>query len=264
MSQKFNLQTIKHLQKKLKEHPIYETITTREELSFFMQRHVYSVWDFMSLVKYLQNTIAPTTFPWVPSKSNDLQHFINAIVTEEESDEDIDSSQESPRYTSHFQLYLRAMREVELSSTSSVESFVECVESNSLKQAFLLHSTPEESLEFMKSTFAAIQTDQAHIVAAVFAFGREHIIPKMFTELLEQMKIRPQEAPVFHYYLNRHITLDGDVHGPMALKMVEELCGDDTKKIQEAQEAAQKAIEARIRFWDSVLEGLRKEKELSA
>ena len=47
------------LRNKLLTHDLYRSITTRENLRVFMEHHVYAVWDFMSLVKSLQNTIAP-------------------------------------------------------------------------------------------------------------------------------------------------------------------------------------------------------------
>lgn len=35
-------------------------------LRAFMQHHVHSVWDFMSLIKYLQHAVAPAAWPWRP------------------------------------------------------------------------------------------------------------------------------------------------------------------------------------------------------
>jgi hypothetical protein len=54
-------------------------------------------------------------------------------------------------------------------------------------------------------------------------------------------------------YLERHIEVDGDQHGPLARKMLIELCGDDPLKWEEAEKAAINSIQARIGFWDHIL-----------
>jgi hypothetical protein len=93
-------------------------------------------------------------------------------------------------------------------------------------------------------------------VAAALAAGRERLIPGMFRQFLDRMGIGAEEAPAFHYYLNRHIHLDEDFHGPLSMRLLTTLCGDDQKRIEEAQTAAEEAICARLRFWDGVLEAI--------
>jgi hypothetical protein len=70
------------------------------------------------------------------------------------------------------------------------------------------------------------------------------------------MAISKQTAPAFHYYLERHIHLDEDFHGPLSLRMLEAFIGNDAKKAREAEDAALLAIDARRRFWDGVFEAL--------
>ena len=72
----------------------------------------------------------------------------------------------------------------------------------------------------------------------MFAFGREDIIPDMFRELqprpgdpcsVEVTEVE-KKISVFRYYLERHIELDGKDHGPLAIRLVEQLNGQVSLK----------------------------------
>ena len=252
----FPLEKIRLLRQKLSNHPVYAAVSDIDDLTLFMQHHVYSVWDFMSLLKYLQNEFAPTGSPWLPHGDAQVRRFINDIVLEEESDEGLPLADGAPTYASHFELYVSAMEEVRSGSSSKIEAFVNTVASGSLQSAMDNVPIPEPARTFMGTTFGFIDSGKPHVVAAAFALGREHIIPEMFRALLAAMNITKEQAEVFHYYLERHIHLDSDHHGPMSLRMLELLCGDDEEKIAEAEAAAISAIEARIRFWDGVLKAI--------
>jgi hypothetical protein len=249
----FPLENVKLLRKELALHPVYGAVKNMDDLTIFMQHHIYSVWDFMSLVKYLQNKIAPARTPWLPLGDAQVQRFINDIVLEEETDEGIPLEDGTPTYTSHFNLYTLAMEEVREGSNKLIKEFITNVASDSVEAALESTPIPSAAKEFMQTTFGFIDSDKPHVIAAAFALGREHIIPEMFRALLAKMEISREQAEVFHYYLDRHILLDGDFHGPMSLRMLEMLCEGDEAKIAEAEEAALQAIRARIRFWDGVL-----------
>jgi len=260
----FPLENVKRLRKELSTHPVYATVADMDDLTIFMQHHIYSVWDFMSLVKYLQNRIAPANPPWLPHGDAHVQRFINDIVLEEESDAGIPLEDGTPTYSSHFNLYISAMEEVNKGSSKLIDEFIVKVTSSSLETALETTDIPAPAKEFMQTTFSFINSDKPHVIAAAFALGREHIIPEMFCALLDKMSISREEAEVFHYYLDRHILLDGDYHGPMSLRMLELLCEEDEEKIAEAQEAALHAIRARIKFWDGVLLAIEDTKKRSA
>lgn len=94
-------------------------------------------------------------------------------------------------------------------------------------------------------------------VASYFFFGREDVIPEMFKKLLVLWSGGAVEVPHFAFYLERHIELDGDSHGPWARQMLTALAGEDEDKWMEAARAARQALASRIRLWDGVVAHLK-------
>lgn len=246
-----NTNTITSLKEELNVHPIYKAVQTKKDLQCFMEHHVFSVWDFMSLVKYLQGVIAPTGSPWVPPRDPELSRFINEIVLGEESDEVVGEK----KYLSHFEIYLLAMEEVG-ADTSIIKQFVETVRHEGLEAALKLSGIPEASRVFTTGTFGFIVDGKPHLAAAAFSLGREDIIPLMFKAVLASMGVSKEDAPIFHYYLERHIHLDEGFHGPLAMRLLEQMCGGDEAKSEEATASAIEAVKARIVFWDGVLSAM--------
>jgi hypothetical protein len=246
-----NLEHIRPLQAELEAHPIYGSLRDLRDLRIFMEHHCFSVWDFMSLVKYLQQSIAPIQVPWRPTGDPALRFFINRLVLEEESDT-APGPNGTTEYASHFELYCRAMAEIGADPGIPLK-FVERVAAEGIDAALYGPGVPLPARYFTETTFCFIREDKPHLVAAALAAGRERLIPAMFRQFLARMGIGPEQAPVFHFYLNRHIHLDEDFHGPLSTAMLVALCGDDPQRIEEAETAAEEAVCARIRFWDGVL-----------
>lgn len=244
-------ETLKPSLLEVESHPVFGAVQTEAQLRTFMEHHVFPVWDFMSLLKFLQAELAPSTWPWMPRAHSDLVRLINDIVTGEESDKLPKSHRAESTHASHFDLYLMAMREVG-ADTAPITRFLEIVRTQGLDAAIEAPMVPEPSRTFMKQTFALLREGKAHKVAASFSFGRENVIPGMFNSLLAKLGIGEDRAPIFHYYLKRHAELDGDEHGPAALRLVATLCGDDPKRLEEAVESAKASLNSRARLWDSV------------
>jgi phage FluMu protein gp41 len=78
----------------------------------------------------------------------------------------------------------------------------------------------------------------------------------MVRSLLANWRMDEKDAPIFVYYLNRHIELDGDSHGPAAWKIINELAGNDPTAIAQIKSSAEEAIAARIGLWDGLAERL--------
>ena len=247
-----DLKALEPLQEKLEQHPVYAAVRDEASLRVFMQHHVFSVWDFMSLLKSLQATVAPANVPWLPAGNAELRRFINDIVREEECDE-----LPGGGFASHFEMYETAMHEVG-ADTKGVDAFLDAVRALGLEAALGSGHAPEPCVRFMRATFGVIATGRPHCIGAAFALGREHVIPRMFRSLLGRMGVGLEEAPMFHYYLKRHTHLDEEMHGPLAMRLLEDLCMDDSVKQKEVLESAEQSLVARMRFWDDVLVALQK------
>lgn len=225
------------------EHPLYKNLNSIEDIAILMEHHVYAVWDFMSLLKSLQSILTCTTPPWKPVGNGQIRQLINSIVLEEESDVDQDGNP-----SSHYEMYLIAMKECG-AKTSDIERFVNDVKKNSIP------SVNNEIDDFLKSTFDIINSGEAHKIASAFTFGREDLIPDMFTSIVKEYNAESR-LNKFVYYLERHIELDGGEHGPLALELISNLCGDDNQKWEEVEETAVNCLIARKKLWDAVLSKL--------
>ena len=243
-------ETISPLRKALLEHRLYAELKNLGQLQVFMEHHVFAVWDFMSLLKALQRGLTCVETPWLPVGEPRLRRLINQIVLGEESD-----MTESGEVVSHFELYLRAMRQIG-ADTTRIEHFVLSLRAGRSVEAALEEAAlPVCVKEFVLHTFRVVSSGQLHELAAVFTYGREDLIPDMFGALVAQLdRDFPGRLTTFRYYLQRHIELDGDEHGAMGREMVELLCGGDLVRQEEARTAAVCALQARLRIWDGIVE----------
>jgi hypothetical protein len=238
------------IRRQIEGHALYREITTVMELRLFMEIHVFAVWDFMSLLKTLQHCLTSVSVPWVPSPYPNSRRLINEIVLEEESDAYRDG------HLSHFELYLEGMRQAGADTGPIKRLIGQLQQGVPLAEVLAGSGVPEEAQVFIRSTFDTIRTDKPHITAAAFTFGREDLIPTMFRKIVRDLRHGFEGLAVFEYYLERHIEVDDERHGPMALGMLEDLCGDDDDRWAEASNAAKTALEARLRMWDAIVDRL--------
>jgi hypothetical protein len=229
---------IENLKNDLSRHPAYELLGTIEGLRLFMQTHVFAVWDFMSLLKSLQRKLTSTTHPWRPSPySKKVVRLINEIVLGEESDQFKES------YSDHFSLYLAAMKEVG-ANTSEIADFLETLETKNLSPHIR---------QFVEYNLELAEFGEAHLVASAFFHGREGLIPSMFTTIKNVLHEHQIQAPVFIYYLERHIDLDGEEHGPAGELLLEELYQGDASKIRAGNQVAAESLRRRSILWDGLI-----------
>jgi hypothetical protein len=211
----------------------------------------------MSLLKELQRQLTCVNVPWLPVGSRSAAFLINEIVTGEESDTDPNGG-----YISHFELYLRAMQEAG-ANTSVILKLIEQLRQGKHIQS-LIRELPSGVKDFLAFTFDTIEASRLHCTAAVFTFGREDLIPDMFLSLVRDLsKEFPGQTDVFRYYLERHIEVDGDHHGHLAIEMLCDICGNDALKWKEAEQAAVTSLMYRKKLWDAALASVKQLQQLS-
>jgi Protein of unknown function (DUF3050) len=240
-------QQIKIASAALHQHPVFSGIRTMEQLRVFMSWHVFAVWDFMSLVKRLQAEFTCISLPWLPPKDPVAARLINDIVMAEESDED-----GAGAHGSHFDLYCRAMAQVG-ADTRPIEGFVRSVAMGVPAVEALLAAGADPAVSrFVCATLHTAQTSPVEEVLGSFVYGRENVIPGMFRRLLSQWQIEPAQATGLMYYLQRHIEIDSDSHGPAAESLVQGHIGLDSDRHARVAAGALQAIYERLALWNAL------------
>lgn len=231
----------------LQNHKLYYHIKTIEDVRIYMKYQVWCVWDFMTLVKAIQSGLISTNIIWLPPKDANVAAYIYDILLTEETD----INHTADGRASHFETYLLAMEQAG-ADTSPVKSFISNLQNGvAFVDALAKAEIPLPAKKFVETTLRQAHSD-IHIPVASFCISREGIIPSMFTTFLNNFSLE-KDLTIFRWYLNRHITIDTDSHGPLSIKLFKTVIGNDQKILNEALDAALIALQARKVFLDEIL-----------
>ena len=141
-------------------------------------------------------------------------------------------------------------------NTTPIVSLVSALQNGtSWQDAIDEASIPDEIKAFVRFTLTTATEAPAHIVAGVFTYGREDLIPDLFIAVVRGLGSQQKgSVDTLLYYLERHIEIDADEHGPMALQMIDDLCGVSAENWDEVTEYSKQALEYRIRLWNFIAE----------
>lgn len=245
---------IQPLREKLIRHEVYERLNTVRALQVFMEHHCYAVWDFMALLKRLQQKLTCIQVPWKNPENMFAARMINEIVVAEETDQKKDHS----GYISHFDMYVDAMAEVG-AETDTLRRYTDLIaEGMEWPRALERARIPAPAARFVSKTLEVCEDHPAYEVAAWFLFGRENLIPDMFRKIVEGVASAEKVSiGAFRYYLDRHIGIDEEEHGPASERMMRALCGEDDSRWRLVRRAAEEALQSRIDLWDGIAAAIR-------
>lgn len=239
--------TLKPMRVRLFGHEIYQQLETLEDLQEFMEHHVFAVWDNMMQLKALQRLLSCTDNNWAPTEYPQSTGLINQLIAQEESDNGPEGE-----YISHFDLYRKAMQQAG-AQTFRIERFLQLLrEGYSFEDALQRINLPESIQKYLQINRSICEQKKPHEILAAYFLGREDVIPQLFhrlaDDLLEQY---PDKLKTLHDYLTRHI--EGPRHDHQLAAALQELCGEDETKWNEAALAAKRALEGRYALWDGIL-----------
>ena len=278
---------VEPFQGRLATHQIYSRVRTLTGLQVFMKNHVFAVWDFMTLAKTLQQRLTCIDTPWLPPANPLAARLVNEIVLGEETDEI-----RHGEYLSHYALYMRAMGEIgaDPEPVQRFEAALRAGVQPSVALAPL--PIAQSTKAFVLNTLATAARPTHEVAAALLLaredliplmFDRvvgemdarsglgsraarslralrqglpertRRLVPDVLRAAADDFEERnPDPRAFFRIYLERHIALDGEEHGPMGQRLLQDLCGDDAALWDEATDAARDALKARVELWDGV------------
>jgi hypothetical protein len=130
-----------------------------------------------------------------------------------------------------------------------------------LSPALQSPAVPECARHFVRQTFDVIEGGNLCAIASAFTFGREDLLPAVFQRIVDELNLEAGGGLAdFKYYLNRHIGLDAEEHGPMANRLLLSICGSDESRWQLAEQTAVDCLKARRGLWDGICDVMRREK----
>ncbi len=247
-SNKNKLDELKH---KITAHPLFANKLEPKHICKFMESHIFAVWGFMSILKSLQKIITPNNLPWIPNKNtkNGLVNFVNEIILCEESD-----YIEGIGFVSHFEIYLLAMKNMGAKTDQLDKLTSRIIEKGYNKKYIDDVDASAEVKSFLKYDLEVSMNGTLPEIIGAFTLGREKVIPNMFSYILPAIE-KTSTSKYLTTYLERHIDIDGDRHGPLSMKLLNASC--DKEELSIAYAAAIESLELRLLVWDKIYEDIR-------
>ena len=146
--------------------------------------------------------------------------------------------------------------------TAVIDAVLEQASRGDLAAAIRHGDIPAPSARFLRTTQELIASGEVHALAAAFAYGQELLVPDLFRDLLDRLTVLELPCPTLRWYLERHIVLDGDSHGPLAETMVLTLAGNDPAAHQRVQTVRRQVLADRAAFWDAIDSKLRQRSQI--
>lgn len=217
-----------------------------------MEYYIFTVWDFMSLLKSLQKNLTCTSVPWLPTPNAETRYFINETVLGLESDVDYKGNR-----ASHFELFMQAMTQAGCKKDAIRQLLEDLRGGMTVTQALYQRKVPRQAAVFVNHTFSYIISGKLHIQAAVFLYGREGLLPDDFIERVSGIKdSEGGSMSLLKYYAQHSAQGDWAHNSFLGDDLITELCSDNNSKWDDAAQAVKDTLAQRLLLLDAVVAAL--------
>ena len=223
---------------KLSHHEIYGKLTSSVNINCFMSYHIFAVWDFMKLLKSLQNKMGIALQEQLAAYPSEIKKLIEEIVFAEESD-----LYPYGQPNKYFALYLQAISEIGVDE-DCLWSFLESQDN--------LHSLKPGIRELVESNLNIARTGTMEEIIAAFFCGREQLTAQIFTSIIKVLKQEGKECPILLGYIERLTQSNSHKRPILAFKLLDYICNNKNDKII-ALQAGLEALNLREQLWDYAL-----------
>lgn len=226
-------------------HPIHSQIVNPFALQLFMESHVFILWGEMLLLNTLQQRLTNSKIPWQSITDIDAIQLVDDMTRMES-----DASPELNCNSRQFELYQAAMTEIGANG-EPFQAFLEAVQQGMCpNQAVCDVSIPGVIKTAVAITLSVSSLTNHEIVAALL-FRQKDITLVMFQQLLKQVESNQQlNYPNLQLYLQNYLYSDVKLHAPLKQILLQKLCGYDSQKWEQAQDAAQLSLKIKRSVWD--------------
>lgn len=233
----------------LESHKLYDRIFDDYSLRLFVEHHVVCVWSYNYLLRNIYQELVSMIQPLNSQAQKEALRIISEAILEEEVEEQTDGS-----LLSHLEIYLEAMQELG-ADVGPILSFFDMQESGASWQESLAASHFPASVAQYARSMGELFERPLHERAAVLFYEGEPFIPDTFLNRLGQLGARHDVNRLLDYF-ERHIEGLKRPGFSTSGRLVEIFCGDNPQLNDEAEKAAEQAMQIRIDLWNKLSDNL--------
>jgi len=205
-------------------HSLFGRLNTVENIRIYSEFQIWCVWDFMSILKVVQNLVFTNSTMWLPPKNTTLGYNLYRLLMTEETDRSHPNI--AKQRTSHFELFIYAMQEMK-ADTSLIAEFIHHVRNGENLSIILKNLKVNQAVvKFLEINHSLIHQNPINAVA-LLSLTRENFLPAVFKAVVGHSNINNKVIEPFIWYHKRHIQLDEGVHGPIANDLFNEYIVND-------------------------------------